>query len=63
MSENSLSHILNNIFEMENISNRKSKQLNDLKKNIMNNEFELKNVLRSQQQLKDKEAQLVWFIH
>ncbi len=58
MSEN-LSQILNNIFEIENISNRKSKQLNELKHNYTNSEFDLKNVLRNQQQLKDKEPQLV----
>jgi hypothetical protein len=58
MSEN-LSQILNNIFEIENISNRKSKQLNELKHNYMNSEFDLKNILRNQQQLKDKEPQLV----
>ena len=58
MSEN-LSQILNNIFEIENISNRKSKQLSELKHNCMNSEFDLKNVLRNQQQLKDKKPQLV----
>jgi hypothetical protein len=60
MSEN-LSQLLNNIFEIENISNRKSKQLNELKHNFINKEFELKNILRSQQQLKEKETQLVSF--
>ena len=60
MSEN-LSQMLNNIFEMENISNRKTKQLNDLKHNYANKEFEVKNILRTQLQLKEKEAQLVAF--
>ena len=53
--------MLNNIFEMENISNRKTKQLNDLKHNYANKEFEVKNILRTQLQLKEKEAQLVAF--
>lgn len=58
MSEN-LSQLLNNICEIESISNKKLKQLNDLKHDYLNKEFELKNILRKQQQLREKSTQLV----